>query len=196
MRHSHSQTGSDPRKRGAALLLSLLILVVLVAIVIQINVGTGTDARIARNDIGLTSMDLAVESAFLQVDDQLAMDGQNASAPGAAGAAGAAGMSGAAPAAQPGAAGAAGGEGQAASDSRKDEWARPQRTTINEIRLRILVQDEDSKINVLACSIPTRRRPRRCSTASCAASTCAARGRRPTSRRAPPSAWRARCSTT
>ncbi|MFN0006952.1 MAG: hypothetical protein ACKVXR_03515, partial [Planctomycetota bacterium] len=49
-----------------------------------------------------------------------------------------------------GAAGAAGASGQAsATDSRKDEWARPQRTSINEISLRALVQDEDSKINVL-----------------------------------------------
>ena len=34
-------------------------------------------------------------------------------------------------------------------DSREDPWGRPQRTTINEIELRILVQDEDSKLNVL-----------------------------------------------
>src|SRR6185369_1209 len=133
-------------RSGAALLLSLLILLVLVAIVIQINVGTSTDARVARNDIGLTAMDLAVESALLQVDDQLLQDGQNAdssaSVPGGA-------QAPAAPAAAPAtAADGAGGQGSPC-DSRKDEWARPQRTTLNEIRLRILVQDEDSKINVL-----------------------------------------------
>ena len=34
------------------------------------------------------------------------------------------------------------------ADSRRDEWARPQRTEINDIPLRILIQDEHSKVNV------------------------------------------------
>ncbi len=145
------------RRRGAALLLSLLILLVLVAIVIQINVGTSTDARIARNDVGLTAMDLAIESALLQEYDQLSSD--SGSTAGAGGAAGAAGAGGAAGAAAGGAAGApaaagAGGEGAQASDSRRDEWAQVQRTEINEIKLRLFVQDEDSKINVLTLLNP------------------------------------------
>lgn len=151
MRSLLSSTASRSRSRsGAALLLSLLILLVLVAIVIQINVSTGTDARIGRNDVGLTTMDLAVESALLQVEDQLKTDAASAAAPAGAGAA--AGAAGAAPSAAAPAdpTGAAAGGGQpAATDSRKDEWARPQRTSINDIRLRALVQDEDSKINVL-----------------------------------------------
>jgi hypothetical protein len=93
-------------------------------------------------------MDLAIESAMLQVDDQLLQDGQNSegasAAPGGAGGAGAPAPAAASPAAAAGAGGAT-----PPCDSRKDEWARPQRTTLNEIRLRILVQDEDSKINVL-----------------------------------------------
>ena len=40
------------------------VLMVLVAIVIQINVSTSTDARVARNDVGLTAMDLAIESVL------------------------------------------------------------------------------------------------------------------------------------
>jgi len=142
--------GSRSRS-GAALLLSLLILLVLVAIVIQINVTTGTDARVARNDVGLTTMDLAVESALLQVEDQLLTDAgaAGAAAAGAEGAAGAAaGAAGAAPGGAPAAPGGAQ-EQAAATDSRQDEWARPQRTSINDIKLRVLVQDEDSKINVL-----------------------------------------------
>lgn len=45
-----------------------------------------------------------------------------------------------------------GGEGEGGdepSDSRMDSWGRPQRSTIGDIELRILVQDEDGKINVL-----------------------------------------------
>jgi len=129
----------------------LLMLLVLVAIVIQINVTTGTEARVSRNDVSMTTMDLAIESALLQIEDQLLTDASAAAAApagpeGAAGAGGAASGAGA----MPDPSGAAGAGGQAsATDSRKDEWARPQRTSINEIRLRALVQDEDSKINVL-----------------------------------------------
>ena len=141
-------------QRGVALLLALLLLVVLIAITIQISVTTGTDARVARNDMTLSSMDLAIESALLQVDETLATDGEAASQ-GAAGAPAAPTTGGAA---QPTGAPAAGGAGapqQAQStDSQKDEWYQPQRTEINEIRLRIFVQDEDSKYNVLNLANP------------------------------------------
>lgn len=146
-------------RRGAALLLSLLILIVLVAIVIQINVGTSTDARIARNDVGLTAMDLAIESALLQEYDQISSDsGSTAEAGGAGGAGGAGapggGAGGAAGGAAAGGAGAPGAGGGQASDSRRDEWAQVQRTEINEIKLRLFVQDEDSKLNVLTMLNP------------------------------------------
>src|SRR5258706_266961 len=150
MLHLKSTSGGATRSRsGAALLLSLLILLVLVAIVMQIRIGTMTDARVARNDIGLTTMDLAIESALLQVDDQLLQDakGSGAPAPSAGAAAGAAG--GDASSGAGGGAPAPSGPNPQASDSPKDEWARPHRTTLNDERLRILVQDEDSKINVL-----------------------------------------------
>jgi len=136
-------------RRGAALLLSVLVLFVVITISIQIGIGTMTDARVARNDLGLAAMDDAIESAMLEVAEQLKND-----AAGGEGGAGtdqmSAGMDPTA-ALDPGAAqAAAGGEGGGASvDSREDEWARPQRTEINGLELRIFVQDEDSKYNVL-----------------------------------------------
>jgi len=137
-------------QRGVALLLALLLLVVLIAITIQISVTTGTDARIARNDMTMSSMDLAIESALLQVDEALKADGESASqeseGAGAAAAPGATGAQAPGAAAAPGAPGAGQSE---ASDSQRDEWHQPQRTEINDIRLRIFVQDEDSKYNVL-----------------------------------------------
>ena len=162
LRNGRRADRAGAERRGAALLLSLLILLVLVAIVIQINVSTSTDARVARNDVGLTTIDQAVESALLQVYDQLETDGAAdaassggaAGAPGAAGGAGAPGAPGAAGAAPGAAPGAPGGEQQQPTDSRRDEWARPQKTDINEIKLRIFVQDEDSKINVLTMLNP------------------------------------------
>ncbi|MBK7875798.1 MAG: general secretion pathway protein GspK [Planctomycetes bacterium] len=141
-------------ERGAALLMSLLVLLVLAALAFQISVTATTDARTARNDVNLTTMDLACESALLQMFDTLAADGESGGGD-AAGAAGAAGAGAGAGASDPQAgganpAGAAGGQEQEqAVDSRRDEWASPQRTEINEIKLRIFVQDEDSKYNVL-----------------------------------------------
>jgi hypothetical protein len=141
-------------RRGVALLLAVLLLVVLLAITIQIRVATGTDARVARNDLSLASMDLVVESALLNVHEMLKTDGESTGeSPGAAGQpAGANPLAGGgAPGA--GAAGAGGGESQS-SDSRRDEWYEPQRTTINDIQLRIHVVDEESKCNVLNLLLP------------------------------------------
>lgn len=147
--HGRRARAGAARKRGAALLLSLLLLLILVAIVIQINVSTGTDARVARNDVTITTMDLAAESALLQVLETLKADGEaaagTAGAPGGASAAGAGAATGGAADPAAGAPGAS----QQPCDSRRDEWASPQRTEINGIRLRIFVQDENSKFNVL-----------------------------------------------
>ena len=133
-------------RRGSALLLSFLVLIVLAAIVFQLHISTNTDARVARNDVALVTMDQAVESALMEVYDRLLTDaeaGGGAAGPAPTGAPPGTGL--------PGEEGAgAGGEEQSEPvDSHEDTWGRPQRTTINELELRILVQDEDSKINVL-----------------------------------------------
>jgi type II secretory pathway pseudopilin PulG len=133
--------------------MSLLVLIVLAAIVLQLFIGTTTGARVARNELTLVAMDQAIESALLEVYDRLIQDGEADLAAGAQGAAeGGAGIPPTGPA--EGGAGAGSGDGQGGQsqqpvDSREDSWGRPQRSTINEIELRILVQDEDSKLNVL-----------------------------------------------
>jgi len=130
-------------QRGAALLLSVLVLFVVITISIQIGIGTMTDARVARNDLGLAAMDDAIESAMLEVTEQL----KNDLAGGEEGADAGPMAGGMDPTAAMG--GAAAGEEGGAVDSKEDEWARPQRTEINGLELRIFVQDEDSKYNVL-----------------------------------------------
>jgi hypothetical protein len=137
-------TRQSTRRSGAALLLSLLVLLVIVAVVFQISISTNTDAQVARNDLTMTGMDLAIESAFLQSKQTLRDDSD----------AGAAGGDSGSPQDLPGDIpndmGDAPGEGGgAATDSFMDEWGKPQSTTINDIELRILIQDEDSKYNVL-----------------------------------------------
>ncbi len=132
---------AEVRRRGSALLLSFLVLLVLVAIVTQLALTTGADAQVAQNDVALVSMDQAIESALLEVYDRLLADAESGGAGG--GGEGPPDLGGGLP-------GEGGGEEQAESvDSHEDSWGRPQRTTINEIELRILIQDEDSKLNVL-----------------------------------------------
>jgi hypothetical protein len=129
-------------------MLSMLVLFVLIFIVFQISIATGTDARVTRNENVLEGMDLAIDSYLLQVADDLKADGESDAAaaqsqdPSAGGDAAAAGAL----------AGATGGEGgaQAPADSREDAWAKIARTEMNGVQLRILVQDEDSKYNLLA----------------------------------------------
>lgn len=151
---------SAPDSRGAALMLALLVLFVLVAVAFQIRITTDTDARVGRNQIGLTRIELSIESALIQLFDQLAMDAEAGAGGGAGGDAGGMGLGGGmdSMAMDPfGMAGMGGGDpaagamgGGAATDSKNDDWARPQRSEINGVRLRILVQDEESKLNVLS----------------------------------------------
>jgi hypothetical protein len=138
------------RRRGAALMMAVLVLLVLVMVVFQISISTGTDARIARNQTTLSAMDHAIESAMLQIFEDLQADAEAdaASGQGGPGAGGLPGASG-----DTGGAGGAGGPGGAgggqATDSSRDDWASVDRQDINEIELRVLYQDEDSKYNVL-----------------------------------------------
>lgn len=140
-------------RRGAALLMSLLVLLVLAALAFQISVTASTDARTARNEINLTMMDNALESALLQVFDKLKSDGEgggDAQNPAASAGAEQPQDSKGGASTNPADPAAAGSQQQEQSvDSRRDEWATPQRTDINEIKLRIVIQDEDSKYNVL-----------------------------------------------
>lgn len=150
----------DPAQRGAALMMAFWVLLIIILIVAQIGRATNTGARVSRNEEVLLAMDLAIESVLLQVYEDLAIDGEAAAGeggvPGLPGGIPGVGSSGGGGALATGTAdggqggGGEGGEGPAASDSREDEWARPQRTELNGIRLRVLIQDEDSKFNLLS----------------------------------------------
>ena len=163
-------TGAAAERRGAALMLALLVLFVLVAVVFQIRIGTDTDARVTRNTLALHRMDNAIEAALLQIIEDLKADAESdaeagGGAAGGAGAGGgglggladglsglmdqAGGLAGGGGAGAGGAPGGAGGGDSGPTDSRRDVWANPQQTEINRVRLRVLVQDEDSKYNVL-----------------------------------------------
>jgi hypothetical protein len=143
------------RCRGSALLLAFLVLILLAAILFQLYIGTTTDARVARNEVNLTAMNQAIESALIKVYDELIQDAEAGEASSAAGSgsepqtdSGGFGGDDMAPPAPPAPPAGAGGESQSV-DSHEDSWGRAQRTTINEVELRIVIQDEDSKLNLL-----------------------------------------------
>ena len=130
--------------------MAFLMIILLYAIIFQLNYGTKADLRVAENDVTITQMDMSIESALQEVYDRLKQDGATAASEG--GAAGAAAGAGAGMGGAGAGQGGQGGEGEGGdqpSDSRMDSWGRPQRSTIGDIELRILVQDEDGKINVL-----------------------------------------------
>ena len=143
---------ADESTRGAALLLAFLVLIVIIAIVYQIYTVTQSDARITRNEITRSQMDLAIRSAQLQVYEDLAEDaraGLAAEADGAAGGAGAAGEGQGVE--DPGASGEAGEpeRNPDSVDSQMDGWYTPQSTNFEDIQIRIMIRDENSKYNVL-----------------------------------------------
>lgn len=141
----------DAPRRGAALLLAFLVLIVMIAIMYQIQSVTQIDARIARQEIARARMDEAIRSAVLQVYEDLAEDARAAL--------GDEGGEGAAAQGAQGLGGQGGGEGGGEPgdlprnpetvDSKMDSWYTPQSTNFEEIQIRILVRDEESKYNVL-----------------------------------------------
>ncbi len=139
---------ADPRRRGAALMVAFLVLIVLILINYQLKTSTSTQARVSRNEQTLRTMDESIESVLLQVFEDLKADGE-AAAGGAGGGEEAAAANALGGLGGGGAPGEEGGQSQA-TDSQEDDWARPQRTELNEVRLRILVQDECGKFNLLS----------------------------------------------
>jgi len=124
-------------------MLSFLVLIILIMIVQQIKYSSDSEARVARNAETIAMMDQAIESVMLQALEDLRADAEG----------GASESEGeASPDAAPAGLGGAdsGGQDSGSSDSREDAWAEAQRTELNGIQLRVFIQDEDSKFNVLS----------------------------------------------
>ena len=128
------------------MLLSFLVLMVIIAIVYQLNRVTVTDKQVADRDFTSTNMDLAIESALLEVMEQLQMDGEMKMSSEDTGDEAATDVGSMDPS------GGFQGEGDDnpdAVDSFMDEWSQIAATSINELDLRILIVDEDRKYNIL-----------------------------------------------
>ena len=142
-RYARARAGAEAR-RGAVLMLAMMVLFVLLLIVFQISISTGTDARVSRNEEVLKAMDLSIESFLTRSYETLIEDG-DADAEGDAGG----GMGGADPMAGMGGGGGDAPAAQAPCDSREDGWAKVETGSPNGLDLRVLIQDEDSKFNLL-----------------------------------------------
>ena len=142
-------------RRGAVLMLAMLVLFVLLLIVFQISISTGTNARVVRNEQTIRAMDLAIESSFLEVNEtHLIADAADAAAEEEMGGLGDA-MGGGGGGDAGGASPFGGGEeGGGNVDGKNDSWAQPISAELNEVRLRIVIQDEDSKFNLLSILTP------------------------------------------
>ncbi|MDA1263878.1 MAG: hypothetical protein O2816_02225 [Planctomycetota bacterium] len=144
MRPLLGQPTPKPEERGAALLLSFLVLMVIIAIVYQLNRVTGTDQQIADKNLQLAQIDSSIRSAILEVLEQLREDGELRLG---------SDEGGAAPEGVPDIGGDA--EGSAAEsnpdavDSQMDEWAQVAATAMGDVQLRVFVEDEDRKYNIL-----------------------------------------------
>lgn len=149
IRSAHARmAAAAPERRGAALLLAFLVLIVMIAIMYQIQSVTQIDSRVSRQEIARSRMDTAIRSTFLQVYEDLKEDKL-------------AGMGGdpqgQAPTTAEGPSSATGQGGEPGDlprnpetvDSKLDTWYTPQSTNFDDIQIRILVRDEESKYNVL-----------------------------------------------
>jgi hypothetical protein len=140
-------------RRGSALLMAFLMLIVIYAIVFQLWYTTAADLRVTQNDVTTTQIDLAIESSLQEVFDRLRTDGEAEAEQSGAGGGGVAGAVAGAGAGE-GEEGGGGEEASGPTDSREDSWGRAQRTSIGDIELRIFIQDEDSKLNLLTVLAP------------------------------------------
>ena len=152
MKLLHTPASQAPSsRRGAALMLALLVLFILILIVSQIHINTLTEQAVTRNSNGLTALDEGIQGSFLEVSQWLIEDAEAAASGGEAGGLG--GLGG--PGGGLGGDGSGGDAGQQESeptDSRQDDWFGAKRTEFNggQVQLRIFIQDEDSKYNVLS----------------------------------------------
>ncbi|MDF1838498.1 MAG: hypothetical protein P1V35_11570 [Planctomycetota bacterium] len=141
-----SQKAAARGERGAALLITFLVLIVVLMIVYQVNRITANEQIEADRSLTLTRMNLAIDAALLQVEQDLIADGQADAEEEDEG------DPGADPASQ-----IPGNEGDPADaaadtgpvDSFNDDWAAVQATAIGEQNLSVYVIDEDRKFNIL-----------------------------------------------
>lgn len=133
-------------ERGVALLMTLFIVLIVAAVILQLALTTTADFAVSVNESVVARVEAAADTAFVDARKALLDDAQQSQDSG--GGPGSAMAGGGSPI--PGAGGGDPSQQQADnSDSLNDPWAKDQETSVNDIQVRVHIEDENRKFNVL-----------------------------------------------
>ncbi len=143
MRTVHRPRATRPHESGVALLLTLFVVLIVAVVVLQLAVSTNAEYAVSTNQGVVARLDGAADVAFREARKAL-IDDADASSAGA----GAGGL----PGGLPGGADPSNPEGgqQDDADSLNDAWAIDQQTGLGDIDVRVHVEDENRKLDILA----------------------------------------------
>lgn len=138
----------SPRERGVALLMTLFICLIVAAVILQLTLTTSGEYAVSANESVMSRLDAACDAAMVDARKALLDDSQQSQDPN--GGPGSTAMGGAPPLPGGGGDPNGGGQQQDDADTMNDPWAHDQETTINEVQVRVHVEDENRKFNILS----------------------------------------------
>lgn len=141
-------SNSRRRERGVALLLTLFVVLIVATVILQLAVTTGAEYTVSANQMVVAKVDSALDVALVDarkalIDD--AQQSQDGSGQGGGPGASMAGMPGGAQG-MPG----TGEEEKDDADTLNDPWSHDQETNIADVQIRVHVEDENRKFNILS----------------------------------------------
>jgi hypothetical protein len=132
-----------------ALLMTLFVVLIVAAVILQLTVTTSSEYAVSGNEGVLARLDAAADAALVDARKALIDDAQQSQDSGdGSGGGGGALMPGVAPSGDPG--GAGGGQGAASADTLNDGWAHDQETSMADVQVRVHIEDENRKFNILS----------------------------------------------
>ncbi|MFN0207424.1 MAG: hypothetical protein ACKVS6_14055 [Planctomycetota bacterium] len=141
-RSKRDEFSGRPRS-GVALLMTLFIVLIVAAVILQLSVTTSAEYAVSGNEAVIAKLESAAESALVDARQALIDDAQPQED-----------TSGGAGAGIPGIPGAGGGDPNAPAqndaDSLNDTWANDQETSVSDNQVKIHIEDENRKFNILS----------------------------------------------
>lgn len=148
MRTPRSMRDESRRRRqgGVALLMTLFIVLIVAAVILQLSVTTSSEYAVSGNESVVAKLESAAEAALVDARQALIDDAQPQSDSSGGGGAGAGlpGMQ------QGGGGGDPNAPKQDDGDSLNDTWAHDQELSISDNQVRIHIEDENRKFNILS----------------------------------------------
>lgn len=141
---SFQHSGRPTASRGVALLLTLFVVLIVAALVMQLAVTTSAEYSVSSNQAAVARLDGAVDCALIDARKALIEDAQSSSSTlGPGGKGPGVQMAGAPTSEDPN-------KKSDDADSYNDAWAHDQETNVGEIQVRVHVEDENRKFNLLS----------------------------------------------